>query len=86
MSAAIGLNICRGISMSRGAVIAALLFLLALDVVVLALNVSQQSRAAGAGVKYQDLVADPDFVRAVKSIAEKCRVNVDLGRLECGAD
>jgi hypothetical protein len=26
---------------------------------------------------------DPDFMRAVKSIAEACKVNVDIGKLAC---
>jgi hypothetical protein len=34
-------------------------------------------------MSYQDLLRDPDFTRAVKSIAEQCRVNVDIARLKC---
>jgi hypothetical protein len=30
---------------------------------------------------YQDLVQDPDFTRAVKSIAQDCKVNVDIAKL-----
>ena len=47
------------------------------------LNVSSPSRAAVAGMSYQDLVRDPDFTRAVQSIAQECRVNVDLAKLVC---
>jgi hypothetical protein len=32
---------------------------------------------------YQDLVQDPDFTRAVKSIAQDCKVNVDIAKLVC---
>jgi len=41
------------------------------------------SRAAVGGMSYQDLMRDPDFTRAVKSIAEQCSVNVDIARLKC---
>jgi hypothetical protein len=60
-----------------------LCLLLALNFVVLALDFSSPSRAAVAGMKSRQLEADPDFVRAVRSIAEHCEVNVDLARLEC---
>jgi hypothetical protein len=32
-------------------------------------------------MSYQDLLRDPDFTRAVKTIAEQCSVNVD--KLKC---
>jgi hypothetical protein len=61
-----------------------LLWLLsALNVIALILNLSQVSRAAVGGMSYQDLMSDPDFTRAVKSIAEQCSVNVDIARLKC---
>jgi hypothetical protein len=44
---------------------------------------SQPSRAAVRGMSYQDLLRDPDFTRAVKTIAEQCSVNVDLAKLKC---
>jgi hypothetical protein len=50
----------------------------ALNVIALVLNLSQVTRAAVGGMSYQDLLRDPDFTRAVKSIAEQCRVNVDI--------
>jgi hypothetical protein len=34
-------------------------------------------------MSYQDLLRDPDFTRAVKTIAERCRVNVDIAKLKC---
>ena len=55
----------------------------ALNVIALVLNLSQVSRAAVGGMSYQDLMRDPDFTRAVKSIAEQCSVNVDIARLKC---
>ena len=60
-----------------------LCFLSALNVFALVLNLSQVSRAAVGGMSYQDLVRDPDFTRAVMSIAEQCKVNVDLATLKC---
>jgi len=55
--------------------------LTALNVLVLAISISQPSRAVTSS--YQSLIDDPDFARAVKTIAEQCRVNVDLGKLQC---
>ena len=60
-----------------------LCLLSALNVIALVLNLSQVSRAAVSGMNYQDLLRDPDFTRAVKSIAEQCTVNVDIARLKC---
>ena len=57
--------------------------LLALNLAVMAFNFASPSRAAIAGMKSRQLEADPDFVRAVRSIAEHCKVNGDLARLEC---
>jgi hypothetical protein len=57
--------------------------LLALDLAVMAFDLSSPSRAAVAGRKSRQLEADPDFVRAVRSIVERCKVNVDLARVEC---
>jgi hypothetical protein len=55
----------------------------AVNLVALAVNLSLPSRAAGKGASYQDLLRDPDFTRAVKTIAEQCKVNVDLAKLSC---
>jgi hypothetical protein len=57
--------------------------LLALNLVVMALDFSSPSRAAVAGMNARHLEADPDFVRAVHSVVEHCKVNVDLARVEC---
>ena len=60
-----------------------LCLLSALNLMALVLNLSQASRAAVAGMSYQDLLRDPEFTRAVKSIAEQCTVNVEMGKLKC---
>ena len=60
-----------------------LCLLTALNAVALVVNLAQPSRAAVHGMSYQDLMHDADFTRAVKSIAEQCSVNVDLGKLKC---
>jgi hypothetical protein len=63
--------------------IALLCFLSALNAIALIVNLSQPSRAAVGGMSYQELVNDADFVRAVKSIAQDCKVNVDIAKLVC---
>ena len=55
----------------------------ALNAIVLFVNLSQPSRAAVGGMSYQELVNDPDFARAVKAIAQDCKVNVDIAKLIC---
>jgi hypothetical protein len=62
---------------------AAFAILLLLNILTLGANLSQQSRAATGGMSYQELMSDPNFVRAVKSIAEACTVNVDVAKLKC---
>jgi hypothetical protein len=72
--------------MSRRLMIASmgLLTLLSLfNLVALVLTTSQPSRAAVGGMKYEDLMRDPDFARAVKSIVQDCKVNVDLAIVKC---
>lgn len=64
-------------------VLTTLLWLLALNSVALVVNLSQPSSAAVRGMSYQDLLRDPNFTRAVKTIAEQCSVNVDLAKLKC---
>jgi hypothetical protein len=74
------------VRMSRRLVIASvgLLALLSLfNLVQLVLNTSQSSRAAVGGMKYADLIRDPGFAHAVKSIVQECKVNVDLGVVKC---
>jgi hypothetical protein len=53
----------------------------ALNAVALVLNLSQSSKAPVHGMSYQDLLRDPDFTRAVKTIAEQC--SVDIAKLKC---
>jgi hypothetical protein len=71
--------------MSRKTITAlALLGLLtALNVGMLLFNTAQPSRAAVAGMKSANLLKDPDFTKAVKAIAGKCKVNVELAKLTC---
>jgi hypothetical protein len=68
---------------TKNALIAVLCLLGGLNVAALVLNLSQPSRATVRGMSFQELVRDPDFTRAVKTIAEQCKVNVDLARLQC---
>jgi hypothetical protein len=67
----------------KPALLFALFLLTALNLVGFILNVSAPSRAAVAGMSYQDLIRDPDFTRAVQSIAQECRVNIDLAKVVC---
>jgi len=60
-----------------------LCLLTALNGIALVVNPPRPARAAAHGMSYQDLMHDADFTRAVRSIAEQCNVNVDLGKLEC---
>jgi hypothetical protein len=69
--------------MSRSATILTLCVVSAVNVAALAVNLSLPSRAAVGNLSYQDLVHDSDFTRAVKSVAESCTVNVDIGKLKC---
>jgi hypothetical protein len=69
--------------MSRSTMIATLSVVSALNLIVLAVNLSLPSRAAVGGLTYQDLVGSNDFTRAVKSIVESCAVNLDIARLKC---
>ena len=54
-----------------------------LNAIALIINLSQPLRAAVGGMSYQDLVHDPDFTPAVKTIAQDCKVNVDIAKLVC---
>ena len=69
--------------MSRRALFAMLILVSALNVIALAINVSLPSKAAVGGMSYEDLMRDPDFTRAVKSIAQECKVNVGIAKLTC---
>jgi hypothetical protein len=64
-------------------VLVLLCLLSGLNAIALIVNLSQPSRAAVGGMSYQELMRDPDFTRAVKSIAQDCKVNVDIAKLVC---
>jgi hypothetical protein len=57
--------------------------LTALNVGILLFNTAQPSRAAVGGMRAQDLLKDPDFTNAVKAVAGKCKVNIELAKLMC---
>jgi hypothetical protein len=61
----------------------ALCLLNALNAVALVLNLLQPSKAAVRGMSYQDLLRDPGFTRAVKTIADQCSVNLDIAKQKC---
>ena len=63
----------------------AILSLTALNAIALVMNVSLPTRAAINGMTYNDLVGDRDFVLAVQDVMQRCRVNVDIARMECGS-
>jgi hypothetical protein len=50
----------------------------ALNFGLLVINISVPSKAANGS-----LADNPDFARAVKSIVEQCKVNVDLANIKC---
>jgi len=65
------------------AILTVVCLLTALNVGGPVLNLFFPARAAIAKMSYEDLVRDPDFARAVHSIVQKCKVNVELAKLEC---
>jgi len=69
--------------MQHKVMIAVLSLLIASNILALSVNVSRQSWAATDAMSYQKLMSDTEFVRAVKSIAEACTVNVDIAKLKC---
>jgi hypothetical protein len=69
--------------MSRKTALVLMCLLTALNVGFVMLTTSKPSRAALGGMTYDDLVNDPDFVRAVKAVATSCTVNVDVATLKC---
>jgi hypothetical protein len=70
-------------SRTTAVVVALLCLLSALNLFALVINNSPPSRAAADGMSYEDIMRDPDFTRAVKSIAQECKVNVDIAKLIC---
>jgi hypothetical protein len=69
--------------MSQRTLITGLSLLIALNAFALSISLSRQSGAATEEMNYHKLMSDTDFVRAVKSIAEACTVNVDIAKLKC---
>jgi hypothetical protein len=57
--------------------------LTALNAAVLILQLSASSNAAVGGMNAQSLANDADFQSAVKTVIEGCRVNVDIGKVQC---
>jgi hypothetical protein len=57
--------------------------LTALNAAVLILQLSASSNAAVGGMNAQSLASDSDFRSAVQTVVESCRVNVDLGKVQC---
>ena len=68
-------------NMSRMAMIATLFLVTALNTTALVINFSLPSKAAVPN--YEELINDPNFKRAVTTVIEQCRVNVDIGRVQC---
>jgi hypothetical protein len=62
----------------------ALIALTVLNAVVLAINISRPTKAAVGAKSYEDLLDDPDFTLAVQAVIEKCKVNLDIAKLQCG--
>jgi hypothetical protein len=62
----------------------ALIVLTVLNAVALAINISLPTKAAVGAKSYEDLLDDPDFTLAVQAVIEKCKVNLDIAKLQCG--
>jgi hypothetical protein len=62
----------------------ALNVLTVLNAVALAINISLPTKAAVGAKSYEDLLDDPDFTLAVQAVIEKCKVNLDIAKLQCG--
>jgi hypothetical protein len=75
-------NKVRGQKMSGRITILAMCFLNALNVILVAVNVSTRSSAAVAGMDRSDLRRDRDFRRAVEDIVESCSVGSG-GSISC---
>jgi hypothetical protein len=57
--------------------------LTALNAAVLVAQFSTSSKAAVGGMNAQSLANDSDFRRAVQTVVESCRVNVDIAKVQC---
>ena len=55
----------------------------ALNVGILIANLSSPSIAGVAGMDQQALTRDQDFVWAVQTIVQACKVNVDTAKINC---
>jgi len=64
-------------------VLTLILMATALNVLILIFNLTLPSRAAVAGMDYRALVTDSDFKRAVQTIVQECKANVELGKVQC---
>jgi hypothetical protein len=62
----------------------ALIVLIVLNAVALATNISRPTKAAVGTKSYEDLLDDPDFTLAVQAVVEKCKLNLDIAKLQCG--
>jgi hypothetical protein len=62
----------------------ALIVLTVLNAVALAINISLPTKAAVGAKSYEDLLDDADFTLAVQAVIEKCKVNLDIAKLQCG--
>ena len=63
----------------------ALIALAVLNALALAINISRPTKAAVGAKSYEDLLDDPDFTLAVQAVIEKCKVNLDIAKLQCGS-
>ena len=61
-----------------------LVVLTVLNALALAINISLPTKAAVGSKSYEDLLDDPDFTLAVQAVIEKCKVNLDIAKLQCG--
>ena len=62
----------------------ALVVLTLLNALAWAINISLPTKAAVGSKSYEDLLDDPDFTLAVQAVIEKCKVNLDIAKLQCG--
>ena len=62
----------------------ALVVLTVLNAMALAVNISLPTKAAVGAKSYEDLLDDPDFTLAVQAVVEKCKLNLDVAKLQCG--
>ena len=61
----------------------ALIALTVLNTLALAINISHPTKAAVGAKSYEDLLDDPDFTLAVQAVIEKCKLNLDIAKLQC---